>query len=100
MRTIQPHPQQEMIDMDIEDIERERTASGWTPRPGSDRPISEEEIQANIKRTAQSMDKNLRKELTRGCCGIAQCPTDQEEEVNRYQSPMDSAALGPDWEHW
>ncbi len=61
----------------IEDIEKELASSGWTPGPDSDQPILEKEIQAEIERTAQALDGNLRRRAE--LAGVAMLPDAPQE---------------------
>jgi hypothetical protein len=73
--------QREVMDMDIEDIERELAATGLAPGPESDQPSLEEEIEAKIEMTEQALDKNLRRRAEHA--GITTPAGAQQEKKRR-----------------
>jgi hypothetical protein len=77
------------MDISLEDIEKELTASGWQPKPEDDLPVSEEELLAKIKETACAMDANVKRRVE--CTGTT--PSQAVREVRKKKIMMPKGAM-------
>jgi hypothetical protein len=60
--TFEGERQREIMNMSLEDMEKELAAFGWKPKPKDDLPVSEEELLVGIEETACTLDANLSRE--------------------------------------
>jgi hypothetical protein len=75
--------QKDIMNMNLEDIEKELAASGWKPKPEDDLPISEE--------TAHAMDANLKMRVE--CMGTMPWQAVKEVEKNKARLSKGVMAL-------
>jgi hypothetical protein len=80
---------EEIMNMSLEDKEKELAKPGRKPKPEYDLPITEEELLAGIEATARAVDTNLRRRVER----VGATPSQVVKEAKKKKVSLLKEAL-------
>jgi hypothetical protein len=86
---------EEMMNMSLEDMEKELAESGWKPKPEDDLSVTEEELPAGIEEIERAVDANLKRSVeSTGATPVTSSEGSHEEESCSLKGGLNPAAVG------
>ncbi len=84
---------EEMMNMRLEDMEKELAESGWKPKPEDDLPVTEEELLAGIEEIERAVDANLKRSVE--CTGATPVTGTVVKEAKKKKAALPKGGLNP-----